>query len=135
MTSSHAFNLRQYLMLDWSAVNAGAGVNCWGLVRKFYKLEFGVTLPEFAINADDIRSIIKASENSDELRNWRRVDNFEFGDVAQLTQSTKPSHYAIYINNDKWLHAQPGFSPVTATVEQLRDAGYRILHVWRRNNG
>ena len=135
MQDCRTFNPVPYLMLRWNPVNAGAGVNCWGLVRKFYKLEFGVSLPEYAISAEDIRGIIKASENATELRNWRRVDSFEFGDVAQLTQSTKPSHYAIYINDGQWLHAQPGFSPVTATVEQLRDAGYRILHVWRRNNG
>lgn len=132
MTNSHVFSVKPYLLLRWSADNS-AGVNCWGLVREFYHREYGVDLPAYQISADNIRAIIRESENAVELANWVRVESPEFGDVCQLTQSVKAQHYAIYVGDGQYLHAQPGFSPIVADVQGLRDAGYRILHTWRRN--
>ena len=134
MTDCQTFNPVHYLMLRWSDDNTG-GVNCWGVVREFYNREFAVDLPQYAISAGNARAVMRESENATELANWERVTDLRFGDVAQLTQSSKPQHYAVSVGGGLWLHAQPGFSPVTATMQQLQDAGYRILHVWRRKSG
>jgi len=135
VTDCRIFNAMPYLMLRWSDDNTGGGVNCWGVVREFYRREFAVDLPQYAISAGNARAVMRESENATELANWERVTDFRFGDVAQLTLASKPQHYAVCVGDDIWLHAQPGVSPVVSTVQQFQDAGYRILSVWRRKRG
>ncbi len=133
MTLAPVFDLRHYLLLRWSADNS-AGVNCWGLVREFYRREFSLVLPEFQVSASNVREIMRNSEHAVELQNWHLVlDEKKFGDVAQLTLATRPQHYAIYLGdvNGCWLHASQGFSPVAVDEETLHMQGYRLLKLWR----
>lgn len=133
MTPVPAFDLRYYLLLRWSADNS-SGVNCWGLVREFYRREFAKFLPEFQVSASNVREIMRNSEHSPELKNWHLVAGEKwFGDVAQLTLATRPQHYAIYLGeaDSRWLHASQGFSPVAVDEDTLRLQGYRTLKLWR----
>ena len=68
---------------DWD------GVDCYGIVRLFYKEVYGIKLP-------DIRTYRW-------WESWKKVKELEAGDV--LFMNLEEPHIALYIGNGRILHA------------------------------
>lgn len=93
------------------------GCDCWGLVRLFYRDEFGIELSDLGpayrdtTDADGMRRV-----HSDQLPQWRQVDDPQPGDVALLAVMGAPVHVGILIDRERMLHAQRG---TDAAVERI----------------
>lgn len=108
MTALHAD------MIGIPYVNRGrdpaVGLDCWGLLRHFYKSHFDIALPSYADeyeDADDrITTVAALNRHVDSV--WRPVDVPLFGDGIRLKILGDPCHVAVYIGQGRMLHTQVG---------------------------
>jgi cell wall-associated NlpC family hydrolase len=98
--------------------------HCWALARDWYRLEWGVTLPNFACDPDFVdtgHSIFLDNFERAGLRNLGKVDMscLQVGDMlVGHVRGGFPNHCGIYVGGDDFLHHPPG-AP-SGTVNLLR---------------
>ena len=92
------------------------GIDCWGLVRLFYKQEYDIQLPSYTeeySGAYDTRIL----EMMDQYKNnWSQVPTPEAGSVIVFNILGEPFHVGIYIGEDKFIHARDGMDSVVESV-------------------
>lgn len=92
---------------DWD------GCDCFGLVRLFYKTEYGVILTDLTTqyqSTSDKENIKKAAEI--EKKNARLTNTPKEGDVILFHFYGYPMHVGIYIDNQRMLHVMKGIDAV-----------------------
>lgn len=84
-----------------------SGLDCWGLVRLFYKNEFDIVLPGLAgyESVKDHRAISDIVET--EKPRWVET-RAEFGHVIVFNMAGRPVHVGVVIDNLRMLHIQTG---------------------------
>lgn len=124
-------DLAQYIGLPFGT---GAGeVTCWSLVRRFYRDQFGIDLPEFGDIAprDLVRVAREIGRGADALV-WSEPDVPVTGDVV-LMRSARGGravcHVGILAECRGLLHAEEATGSVLVPIEHFtvrgRIAGYR----------
>jgi len=84
------------------------GLDCWGLVIKFYWDEYGIFLPSYQSIDTSIDSIKDSSDKllkSHSYRNFERVPTSKQGDLILIRVGDYPIHIGIAIDDKNMLHA------------------------------
>lgn len=125
-------NLRKYIGLPYSPKGRDTtGLDCWGLVRLFYKQELGIDVPSYVqdySDPSDRQSV--SSAILDNLKFWKKRDKPEYGDLLVFNILGLPLHTAVYIGNGDFLHA---FKNTNSCIERLSSITWRrrLVGVYR----
>jgi hypothetical protein len=92
------------------------GLDCWGLARKFYKQELGIELPSYAELYDGSYDPKLPQTVNYYKDSWTRVQSPQAGDLCVFNILGEPTHIAVYIGNEKFLHSREGKDSV---IERL----------------
>lgn len=87
-----------------------AGVDCWGLVRLVFELEFGVRLPSYleGYASAEERAEMAALISAESQSTWMTTDEPRLGDVALLNIMGQASHVAIVVKPGLMLNVRKG---------------------------
>lgn len=104
----------KYLQLRFEDKGRGATVDCWGLVQRVYREEFGIALPDYTegyqttTDREEISAMIRQERGSD----WAAVplDEARAGDVLLLRIEGWPMHVGIVLDPPRFLHAAKGIN-------------------------
>lgn len=86
------------------------GIDCYGLVRLFYRDELGIKLPSLNGKYDD-------SENGDQTgavvtseikSRWKKIDSPRYGDVVVFRMRHMATHIGVVLDDSTFLHALKG---------------------------
>lgn len=95
--------------------------NCWQLICKVYKEQFGIELPflddKYASAMD--RKSIKNLYNSEIPRVWRRVESPVIGDAIVMRIMGQPWHVGVIVSSEFMLHTQKGLHAVIEKFTSL----------------
>lgn len=111
----------KYIGLPYAANGRDeSGIDCWGLVRLFYKQEYSIELPSYTeeyAGAYDTRilGMMDLYKN-----NWAQVSQPEVGSVIVFNILGEPFHVGIYIGEGKFIHARDGMDSVVDSVASPR---------------
>ena len=110
-------NYNKYIGLPYTSNGRDeSGIDCWGLVRLFYKQEYDIDLPSYTeeyAGAYDTRIL----EMMDQYKNnWSQVQTPEIGSVIVFNILGEPFHVGIYVGEDKFIHARDGMDSVLESV-------------------
>ena len=107
------------------------GLDCWGLVRLFYKREMGIDLDDKSSDyADTSDPIIADLVAKDRFENWIEAEKPASGDVVLCRMRNRPMHVGVYMDGGFMLHIEGGN---TAKVEKIDGLKWkrRILGIYR----
>jgi cell wall-associated NlpC family hydrolase len=80
------------------------GLDCYGLVRLFYKEEFGIELPLFLGYDNTVKSYSEKIDVSRKLLDVVRIDKPEVGSIGLFRYKGFLSHVGVYVGNNMLLH-------------------------------
>lgn len=95
-----------------------AGVDCWGLVRLFYRDELNIDLPSYTTSytgPDDPAIMELMSEYKD--TNWKKQTVPKPGDVCVFNIYGEPCHVGVYIGNSKFMHSRENRDVVIESLD------------------
>ena len=104
------------------------GVDCWGLVRLFYKNEYQIDLPSFSseYTQDDTSRIQELIAQYKE--GWEKVEQPEEGSIVLFRVLGLEAHVGIIVNNNQFLHVRENqdsvIEPLDGSVWKKRIIGY-----------
>ena len=110
-------NYNKYIGLPYASNGRDeSGIDCWGLVRLFYKQEHNIELPSYTeeySGAYDARilGMMDLYKN-----NWSQVQQPEVGSVIVFNILGEPFHVGVYIGEDKFIHARDGMDSVVESI-------------------
>lgn len=111
-------NYNKYIGLPYKNLGRDeAGIDCWGLVRLFYKNELQIDLPSYDnlyTNSDSAEVPELLSKYKD---NWLQDNKGAPGDVCLFNIYGEPSHVGIYVGDNKFLHAREGRDSVIDSLD------------------
>lgn len=107
--------------------------NCWGLVKHFYKTEYGIDLPLIIPEDQNIKSTINAINQSSERENWNKAIYPQCGDVVLLRQSKQPVHVGVWLGNDGGgvLHCLKETGVIFQSLQNLLFMGWKVEGFYR----
>ena len=111
-----------------------AGVDCWGLVRLFYKRELNIDLPVFLEsyrNTKDVAIAAKILEQKE--MSWLEAAEPKSGDVVLCRMRSRPMHVGIYKHPGLMLHIEKNQSPTIEPLGSLKWCN-RVLGIYRLKN-
>jgi len=99
------------------------GLDCWGLVRLFYRENYSILLSDFKSaykNVSERRGINAIIDN--QVKKWVKVEREELipGDLVLLAIGGNKCHIGINIDNNKMLHADEKAGVVVESFNVLR---------------
>lgn len=104
--------------------------HCWGLVRKVYAEQLGVTLPAYGeISASDLIAVARQIAR-DSARDWQRVEAPAEFDVAVLRARSGGVHVGVVTQPGWMLHTEAATDAVHVPISHLSVRG-RITGFWR----
>ena len=126
-------NIAPYLALRWGYRGEGGGVDCWQLVCRVAREQFGLDYQDsFGAVPDRLRD--QALTMDAERAKWTEVAVPEPGDVVLITVGGLPVHVGIMLDQRRFLHIlKPGradreryasVSEVDSLIWKSRIAGY-----------
>jgi cell wall-associated NlpC family hydrolase len=127
---SQTFNISKYLAIPYKdRGNSFDGVDCYGLLKLFYKEEFGIELIDYKNEikmCDEERYHALISDNIG--NEFEEVNNADIGDMVMLFNSNGiATHVGIVISNNKILHATDG-SICTANLNAIKRKGNGVFY-------
>lgn len=98
-----------------------SGIDCWGLVRLFYKNEFNIEIPSYAEDYKGPQDplLIEAVEKN-KPDHWVRITEPEVGSVILFNIAGEPTHVGIYIGDGKFLHSREGLDSVIDSLNSQK---------------
>ena len=114
-------NYNKYIGLPYAANGRDqSGIDCWGLVRLFYKQEYNIDLPSYTeeySGAYDTRILQMIDQYKN---NWTETTTPEIGSVIVFNILGEPFHVGVYIGEDKFIHARDGMDSVIESLNSPR---------------
>lgn len=118
-------NIERYIGIPWrmGGRDSSSGLDCWGLVREFYKNEFDINLPAYESYSKLETGSKECSEFMHNNPTYELFTEIEIGDEIEgdiLFFSIKgvPIHVAIVVGSGLMLHANESSGGVV--VEKYR---------------
>ena len=119
-------NARRYQDLPFADRGRGDTVDCWGLVQRVYRDEFGIELPGYddsyltTTDREEISAMIRQEQH-----HWAAVplQAAHTGDVVLMRIEGRLTHVGIVLDAPHFLHALKGAGVVVESWESL---------IWRR---
>lgn len=97
------------------------GLDCWGLLRVFYREFMGLDLPSYTDAYADAFDRIATSRAIDAHQNqWHCVTTPEFGDAVLCRLSGHACHVGVYIGNNQMLHTQTGHDSALDRIDGIK---------------
>lgn len=110
------------------------GVDCYGLVKLFYKEEFGIDLPDTLEYVNHIESFADAKDSVLSLGGFVETEYPVLGSIGLFNYRGLPTHVGVYIPKQKVLHTKVN----AATVLQKLNTcwlGKRLVSWYNFNDG
>ena len=107
--------------------------NCWGFFRRVQAEMFQRDLPEFPVDPNDLRTVIKTFTHAPERKRWQRIYKPLSGDAVLLRRAKSPIHIGVWLDIDGGgiLHCFEGFGVVFQTQTALSAHGWHISGLYR----
>jgi cell wall-associated NlpC family hydrolase len=114
----------QYVGRPWvSGAQGPSSFDCWGFVRHVSREVFDRELPEFAVDADDLRACMATFRDQTWQSSWLRVTHPVDGDIALLANGRYASHCGLFVKIDgaggAIAHCERGCGVVVASRRRL----------------
>jgi hypothetical protein len=114
-------NYNKYIGLPYATNGRDeSGIDCWGLVRLFYKQEYNIELPSYTEEYDGAYDTRILGMMDLYKNNWSQVQQPEVGSVIVFNILGEPFHVGVYIGDDKFIHARDGMDSVVESVNSPR---------------
>ena len=114
-------NYNKYIGLPYAANGRDEqGIDCWGLVRLFYKQEYNIDLPSYTEEYSGAYDERILSIMDEYKPNWSQIDTPQVGSVIVFNILGEPFHVGVYIGEDKFIHARDGMDSVVESVNSPR---------------
>lgn len=78
-------------------------LDCWGVAREFYKLELGMELKRYYVQAPNDNNIAKDLISTN-MGDFEKIDKPEFGCLILINLNGIEAHIGIYLNEQQFLH-------------------------------
>lgn len=99
------------------------GLDCWGLLREFYKRVLGIDLPAYENSYDDaydMNQTVQALRYERKDADWVKVNSPAYGDGVILRVAGHPCHVGVYLGNDQVLHTLTGHDSAIDRLDSVR---------------
>lgn len=122
-----------YLDIKWLSGGRDTvrGVDCWGLLRVVYIVEYGIALPEFAAPPGALASPATVETT---IEDWREIIIPRPGDVVALGKLGQGFfHVGVYVDNAVpcILHITTNSRAHVATLRSLYKQGFALKKFYR----
>jgi len=96
------------------------GIDCWGLVRLYYKEELNIDLPSYVdeYNGSYDTNVTRAISLYKD--SWNKTTTPAPGDVVLFNIYGEPAHVGIYVGNNKFLHCREGRDSVVESLANIK---------------
>lgn len=127
----------QYIGLPWeSGAQGPEAFDCWSFFRAIQRLHFKRDLPVISVDANNIRTVISAFQETSEYSSWEQVERFdqlENGDAVLMSQSRFPSHVGAWIDVDGGgvIHCVHGSGVIFSTPTTLTRDGWSNIKLYK----
>ena len=104
MTALPVFDPTLYIGRQW--VNGEQ--DCWALVRDVYREQLNIELPRIVVDANNLRSVLKAFEDEDNLLPWEPINQPEHLCLVFFTPGNhRATHCGLWlaIQDGRFLHS------------------------------
>ena len=96
------------------------GIDCWGLVRLYYKQELNIDLPSYTDEYDgpydtNVTRAIGLYKDS-----WNKTNTPSVGDVVLFNIYGEPAHVGVYIGNNKFIHSRENKDSVIESLNSVK---------------
>ena len=99
------------------------GLDCWGLLRVFYREHLGVYLPSFQdVYQDALDNVAVAAAMDAHQGTWVSVKRPVYGDAVRLRLRGDACHVGVYLGHGQMLHTQVGHD---SALDRLDDPRWR----------
>lgn len=117
----------QYIGTPW--VNGAQGpdaFDCWSFFRHVQREQFGIEVPEYAIDANDFKKTATEFANSTERAAWLPAIVPSLGCAVLMAHCKFPSHVGVWLDADGGgvLHCVRGEGVVFSTLAHLKNSGW-----------
>jgi hypothetical protein len=92
------------------------GIDCWGLVRLYYKDELGIDLPSYTDEYEGPFDTNVARAINHYKDNWEQTTTPGVGDIVLFNIYGEPAHVGVYVGNNKFLHSREGKDSVIESL-------------------
>lgn len=98
------------------------GLDCWGLLREFYREYMGIDLPSYTDDYEDSCDSHSMAGAIDRYapESWKQVTEPMFGDAVLMRINGFCSHVGVYLQNGQMLHTQAGHDSVIDRLDGIR---------------
>lgn len=98
------------------------GLDCWGLLRQFYREFMGIVLPSYTDEYEDAfdRTATVRAMDQHAPSCWIKVEEPRFGDGIRLRIDGSACHVGIYLGHSEMLHTQAGHDSVIDRIDGIR---------------
>ena len=119
--------ISDYITKAWSSGGAGPDdFNCYGLVRDVYRTQWDIDLPEFMVEADDIRATVGTIADELKKARWEELDGPEHGALTLFSYRVVPTHVGIWLDYDGGvvLHSSKQLNITCTPLHILQQYGF-----------
>ncbi len=100
----------------------------------FYRNEFGIELPQYTTDTPDgAKHVAEVVAGTRIEATWKRVEEFEYGDVLLFRVQGLPIHCGIALGGNEFLHSFPNRDSCIERLDSLSwakrfDGAYRWVN-------
>jgi len=117
--------IKDYIGIPFENKGRGKACDCWGLVRRIYEEQFGISLPSFvdeysnALDRKDIHAVVGYEK---EHPFWIKINKGkeEFGDMVIFNIGNLPVHVGLVMTNNRMLHVEKGINSCLEHYNKMR---------------
>lgn len=124
--STNQLDLTRYIGLPYlSRGRSEEGIDCYGIIIKFYKECLGIDLPDYVNehSSSDDSVLVTVTRRSADLSAWIPQEKPQFGDVIVFIVMGHPLHVGMYLADGDFLHCLQGRN---SCIENLDKWGKRV---------
>lgn len=99
------------------------GLDCWGLLRAFYKDVLDIELPTYENayqDSNEMNQTVQAIRYEKRDDTWVKVTSPAYGDGVLLRIAGHPCHVGIYLGDGRMLHTLTGHDSAIDCLDSVR---------------